>query len=150
MRGRTTRQCDQTCSRLPYRGWPAQDAGDGLDSNIELSMWNHEFAPAFSAPPHSKLTGLAQPQASNRDFQSKRWANLRNLGQPCGYFDLARPGLLHAPASDATAPNRDSARDFTDQYVRSTLGFKTDLQYNLFGHVCRVRLPIVGQPKTIT
>ena len=44
-----------------------------------------------------KVTGLAQKlsqlEAVNRDLQSKSWANLKFLGQPCNFY--AVPGLWH-------------------------------------------------------
>jgi hypothetical protein len=40
-----------------------------------------------------KVTGLAQKlgqlEAVHRDFQSKNWANLKLLGQPCNFYALA-------------------------------------------------------------
>jgi hypothetical protein len=42
-----------------------------------------------------KVTGLAQKlgqlEAVHRDFQSKYWANLKLLGQPCNFYASAQP-----------------------------------------------------------
>ena len=50
-------------------------------------------------PPKVTATGLAQNlgqlEAVNRDLQSKYWANLKLLGQPCNFY-APRPGLLRA------------------------------------------------------
>ena len=44
---------------------------------------------SFSRGPSVKVTGRAQKlgqlEAVNRDFQSKSWANLQLLGQPCNF-----------------------------------------------------------------
>jgi hypothetical protein len=48
-----------------------------------------------------KVTGLAQKlgqlEAVHRDFQSKYWANLKFLGQPCNFYAWARPCSLYRP-----------------------------------------------------
>ena len=50
------------------------------------------FRPCGGRPLRVKVTGLAQTlgqlEAVNRDLQSKYWANLKLLGQPCNFYAL--------------------------------------------------------------
>jgi hypothetical protein len=57
----------------------------------------------------AKVTGLAQKlaqlEAVNRDLQSKYWANLKLLGQPCNFYAYAKR-RLNDPTAVAAGPAR--------------------------------------------
>jgi hypothetical protein len=92
------------CSVLSLACW-APHGGGGARSYIAWLNFSKDAVPPtadFARPlglelydhtavrPRVKVTGLAQKlgqlEAVNRDLQSKSWANLKILGQPCNFY----------------------------------------------------------------
>ena len=83
------RQCDPIQRQL---------LGDSANIKVRSALLFHTIRVLRSRPLRQgssvKVTGLAQKlaqlEAVNRDLQSKSWANLNILGQPCNFY-ASRP-----------------------------------------------------------
>ena len=90
--------------------WPLAAHGEGTVASTKPSRDGRIRRRAEVRHLRVKVTRLAQKlgqlEAVNRDLQSKSWANLQLLGQPCNFRALRARRKLLSPGQDPGAPHR--------------------------------------------